>query len=281
MFALWAPSASPQSATETALSWLSLHENELTRASDELWETAEPAHQETATTGFLEAELARGGFTVTRGVAGLPTAFLASYGSGEPVIGLVALLDALPGLSQVQGATARARRADSDAGHGCGHNLIGAADLGAALAIRAAMERHAIPGTLRLYGAPRRIYHGGVFMVRAGAFDDVDALLFWHPSSVTLAMGRSGLAMDSLRFVFHGRPSDATDAAEKGRNALFASLELARRIEAARTQWPRAPSSTTSSSKGAGCPPSFPSARPSGSSLTAGTERKSTSSETT
>lgn len=233
---LVASAAAPEGA---ALRWLADHEAELVAASDRLWETAETAHRERATSGFLQRELRSAGFTVTTGIAELPTAFVASYGSGSPVIGIVALLDALPGLSQRAGATSREPLVEGGAGHGCGHHLIAAADLGAALAIRAAMDSEGLPGTLRLYGAPaEEIYHGGVFMTRAGAFDDVDALFFWHPSSVTLVMGRSGLAMDSLRFVFRGRPSDATDAAAMGRNALSASLDLARRIDAARSEWP-------------------------------------------
>jgi aminobenzoyl-glutamate utilization protein B len=138
-------------------------------------------------------------------------------------VGIVALLDALPG--------------KEGAWHGCGHNLIGAADLGAVIAVKEALASHSLPGTIRLYGAPaEEIYHGGVYMVREGLFADLDALLFWHPSSVTTVIGRSGLAMDSVRYVFHGRASDATDAKEKGRNALEAAYVLSRR---AGPGWPQ------------------------------------------
>jgi aminobenzoyl-glutamate utilization protein B len=165
---------------------------------------------------------------VTSGVADLPTAFVASYGASGPRIGIVALLDALPGLGE-NGAPA----------HGCGHNLIGAADLGAVLAVKDALTRHSLPGTIRFFGAPaEEIYHGGVYMVREGVFDDLDALLFWHPSSVTTVIGRSGLAVDSVRFVFRGRASDATDAADKGRNALTAAASLDERVRTARPGWP-------------------------------------------
>jgi aminobenzoyl-glutamate utilization protein B len=208
---------------QTALDWISRNESFLARAADDLFELAEPAHHELRTSSYLEAELRRAGFEIESGVAGLPTAFVASFGSGEPVVGIVALLDALPG--------------KEGAWHGCGHNLIGAADLGAVIAVKEALASHSLPGTIRLYGAPaEEIYHGGVYMVREGLFADLDALLFWHPSSVTTVIGRSGLAMDSVRYVFHGRASDATDAKEKGRNALEAAYVLSRR---AGPGWPQ------------------------------------------
>jgi aminobenzoyl-glutamate utilization protein B len=207
---------------ETAMTWLSENEPYLTRVATDLWERAEPAHEEVLTSAYLQSELRRAGFEIEREVAGLPTAFVATYGSSRPIIGVVALLDALPGL-----------------GHGCGHNLIGAADLGAVLAVREALARHSLEGTIRFYGAPaEEIYHGGVYMVREGVFDDLDALLFWHPSAVTTVIGRSGLAMDSVRFVFHGRASDATDAAERGRNALHAVEALSLSVDSARIRWP-------------------------------------------
>ncbi len=220
LFALLAlGSASPR---ETALDWLSRNETHLARVADDLYQRAEPAHHEFQTSSYLVDELKREGFRIETEVAGLPTAFVASFGGGDPIIGIVTLLDALPG--------------SDGAWHGCGHHLIGAADLGAVVAVKEAMVSHSLPGTIRFYGAPaEEIYHGGVYMVREGLFDDLDALLFWHPSSVTAVIGRSGLAMDSVRYVFHGRASDATDAKDKGRNALDAAYELAKR---AGTGWP-------------------------------------------
>jgi aminobenzoyl-glutamate utilization protein B len=207
---------------ETALEWISRNESFLARSADDLFVLAEPAHHEVRTSAYLQAELRRAGFEIESGAAGLPTAFVASFGRGRPVVGIVALLDALPG--------------PDGAWHGCGHHLIGAADLGAALAVKEALTSHGLPGTVRFYGAPaEEIYHGGVYMVREGLFADLDALLFWHPSSVTLVIGRSGLAMDSVRYVFHGRASDATDARDKGRNALDAAYQLASR---SRSGWP-------------------------------------------
>jgi aminobenzoyl-glutamate utilization protein B len=207
---------------DAALDWISRSEAFLVRAADDLFRRAEPAHHEVRTSSYLSGQLERAGFEIESGLAGLPTAFVASFGDGEPIVGIVTLLDALPG---TEGAW-----------HGCGHHLIGAADLAAVLAVKEAIASHSLSGTIRLYGAPaEEIYHGGVYMVREGAFDDLDALLFWHPSSVTAVIGRSGLAMDSVRYAFHGRASDATDAKDQGRNALDAVYDLASR---ARTGWP-------------------------------------------
>lgn len=222
---------------DAARSWLAENEGYLVEVADALWGMPEPAHQETQTAEYLRGELSDAGFTVEAGLAGLPTAFVATYGAGRPIIGIVALLDALPGLSQEKLATERRPIVPGGAGHGCGHNLIGAADLGAALAVQQAIDRDNLPGTIRLYGAPaEEIYHGGVYMVRDGVFDDLDALLFWHPSAVTTVISRSGLAMDSVRFVFRGRASDATDAAAKGVNALTAAYRLADAVD--EQEWP-------------------------------------------
>ena len=224
----------------TARDWLAANEPYLVEIADALWEIPEPGHHEVLTSEYLQGELARTGFSVETGLAGLPTAFVASYGSGRPVIGIVALMDALPGLSQEKFAIERqpvTAYNGSHAGHGCGHNLIGAADLGAALAVRHAIETDELEGTIRFFGAPaEEIYHGGVYMVKDGVFDDLDALLFWHPSAVTTVISRSGLAMDSVRFVFRGRASDATDAASKGINALTAAYRFADAVAA--QSWP-------------------------------------------
>ncbi len=161
---------------QTALDWISRNESILARSAADLFDLAEPAHHEVRTAAYLQAELRRAGFEIESGVAGLPTAFVASFGRGGPIVGIVALLDALPG--------------NEGAWHGCGHNLIGAADLGAALAVKEALASHGLPGTIRFYGAPaEEIYHGGVYIVREGLFDNLVAPLFWLPSSVSLATG--------------------------------------------------------------------------------------------
>jgi aminobenzoyl-glutamate utilization protein B len=224
---------------ETALAWLAEQHDYLRDVSETLWAMPEPAHAEHRTSTYIQNELERAGFEIESGVASLPTAFVASYGSGPPVIGIVALLDALPGLSKEKLVTERRPTSPGGAGHGCGHNLIGAADLGAVLAVKQAIDDHSLPGTVRFFGAPaEEIYHGGVYMARDGVFDDVDALLFWHPSAVTTVITRSGLAMDSIRFVFHGLASDATDAAAKGINALAAAYQLSTAAEREKALWP-------------------------------------------
>jgi aminobenzoyl-glutamate utilization protein B len=216
-------SAGADALAERALAELEQSREELFELADRLWEIPELAHHEARTERALTDALRAAGFRVEESAGGLPTAFRASYGEGRPVIGIVALLDALPGLSQRDGVSERDPLEPDAPGHGCGHHLIAAADLGAAVALRSALEERGGPGTVVLFGAPaEEIYHGGVYMVREGVFDDLDAILFWHPSSITAAISRSGLAMESVRFVFTGRPSDATDAAGKGRNALRA-----------------------------------------------------------
>lgn len=224
-----------QEPESIALAWLEKHQNEITALSDTLWDHPEPAHGEYRTVELLTARLEQGGFQVQLGVAGLPTAFVAQRGFGRPVIGIVALLDALPGLSQQVLALERRPLSDGGAGHGCGHHLIAAADTAAALAL--GHLRRA--GTIKLLGAPaEEIYHGGVYMARAGVFDDLDAILFWHPSTVTAVIARSGLAMESVKLVFHGLASDATDAADKGRNALAATERMMAAVEEAKRGWP-------------------------------------------
>ena len=126
--------------TDSALGWLADNESYLIEVADHLWEIPEAGHQEVETSQYLQGELESAGFDVEVGVAGLPTAFVATYGSGRPNIGIVALMDALPGLSQEKFATERRPITPGHAGHGCGHNLIGAADLGAALAVKHAIE---------------------------------------------------------------------------------------------------------------------------------------------
>jgi aminobenzoyl-glutamate utilization protein B len=222
-----------------ALSWIENQEGEITALSDKLWEQAETAHEEARTVKLLTSRLEEDGFEIQTGVAHLPTAFVARRGTGRPVIGIVALLDALPGLSQEAEALERRPLTVDAPGHGCGHHLIAAADTAAALALGKALERSRISGTIKLIGAPaEEIYHGGVFMARAGVFSDLDALLFWHPSTLTTVIGRSGLAMESVKLLFHGLPSDATDAADKGRNALAALERLIAAVETTKARWP-------------------------------------------
>lgn len=186
-----------------------------------IWDYAEVGYQETRSSALLQSELKKGGFKVQPWVAGMPTAFVASFSNGAgPVIAILAEYDALPGLAQ-QATPDRAPIAGKPAGHGCGHNLFGAASVTAALAIRDWMVANKVPGELRVYGTPAEEGGSGkVYMVRAGLFDDVSATLHWHPSSDNgVSVGKSQ-ANISGKFRFRGVAAHASAAPDKGRSAL-------------------------------------------------------------
>ncbi len=154
----------------------------------------------------------------------LPTAFVASWGTGKPVIGILGEYDALPGLSQGLSADRQAL-VNGGPGHGCGHNLFGTACLGAALSIKTAMEAGNVPGTIRYYGCPaEETLVGKTFMARAGLFDDLDAALSWHPGSTNSIWAGSSLAMNSFKVNFHGMASHAGVAPHMGRSALDGAM---------------------------------------------------------
>ncbi|MEQ8205118.1 MAG: amidohydrolase [Woeseia sp.] len=185
-----------------------------------LWELAEVGYQETRSSDLLQAELRAAGFTVEAGVANIPTAFQASFGSGEPVIGILAEFDALPGINQ-DAVPQRSPVPGKGAGHACGHNLFGAGSTGAAIAVAHWLEQSGHPGTVRLYGTPAEEGGSGkVYMVRAGLFDDVDAVVHWHPSDQNSAEASTTLANRSAKFRFRGVSAHAAGAPEKARSAL-------------------------------------------------------------
>ncbi|NIO48502.1 MAG: amidohydrolase [Candidatus Aminicenantes bacterium] len=194
----------------------------LVEVSDSLWEYAEIALLEYKSSKLLMSVLEKEGFDVEREVAGLPTAFVASYGSGKPIIGILAEYDALPGLSQDNTAFKKAL-IEGGAGHGCGHNLFGAGSLGAALALKEVIEAHKIPGTIKLYGCPAEEDTGGkLYMARDGLFDDLDACIAWHPSYETKVDVRGSQAIDDLEIEFSGKTSHAAFDPWKGASALDA-----------------------------------------------------------
>jgi aminobenzoyl-glutamate utilization protein B len=194
-----------------------------THLSDRLWDLAETAYSEHASADLQITELTRQGFLVTRDVAGIPTAFVAEWGEGGPVVGLLGEYDALPQLSQAAGVPNRAPVVNAGNGHGCGHNLLGGAALLAALAVRDHLRDARIAGRIRYYGCPAEEGGAGkTFMTRAGAFDDVDAALTWHPSSIYAIDAMSTLATLHARFTFCGRASHAAAAPHLGRSALDA-----------------------------------------------------------
>jgi len=188
--------------------------------AQQIWDLAEVGYQEVESSGLLQTTLRDAGFEVRAGVAGMPTAFVAEVGLGEPVIGILAEFDALPGLSQTRDPVRTPRRGAA-AGHACGHHLFGAGSVGAALAVGEWLEASGTRGTIRLYGTPAE--EGGAakaYMVRDGLFDDVDVVLHWHPSDANGASIHGMLANKSAKFRFRGVSAHAAAAPERARSAL-------------------------------------------------------------
>ncbi len=186
----------------------------------QIWGYAELGYQEEQSSALLQAQLREAGFEVTAGVAGIPTAFVATYGSGKPVIGMLAEFDALPGLSQAA-VPFRQASVENAPGHACGHHLYGTASVAAATAVKEWLAASNRSGTIRLYGTPAEEGGSGkVYLVRAGQFDDADAVLTWHPRDRNDASPHTNLAIKSAKFRFHGASAHASGAPERGRSAL-------------------------------------------------------------
>ena len=209
-------------ADEALMSLVDRQEKKATALADDIWRLAELGYQETRSTEALQAYLKRGGFSVRKGAAGIPTAFVAEAGSGSPVIGILAEFDALPGLSQAAVAE-RKPREEGGAGHACGHHLFGAASATAGVAIARWLKRTGQSGTVRVYGTPAEEGGSGkVYIARAGALNGVDAVLHWHPGDRNDASPASTTANKSGRFQFHGKAAHAAQAPDRGRSALDA-----------------------------------------------------------
>lgn len=207
--------------------------------SRRIWEHAEVGYKEFRSSELLKSELRSASFRIEENIAGIPTAFTASYGSGKPVIGILGEYDALPGLSQDAIPEKKAIRAGAP-GHGCGHNLFGAASAFAAITIRDYLAEKKIPGTIRFYGTPAEEGGSGkVFMSRAGVFNDCDAVLVWHPSDQNRASMASSLANISAKFRFYGKASHAAGSPDKGRSALDAVVLAAHAIDLLREHVPQ------------------------------------------
>jgi len=192
----------------------------LSAVARDVWGYAELGFKETRSTERLQKELKAAGFKIETGVAGQPTAFIASAGSGKPVIALLAEYDALPGLSQ-SASPVRQPVEGRDAGHACGHNLLGAASVTAGIALSQWLKKTGHSGTVRVYGTPAEEGGGGkVYLVREGYFDDVDATLSWHPGDRNGASQGTNLAMVGGKFRFSGTASHAAAAPDRGRSAL-------------------------------------------------------------
>ena len=185
-----------------------------------IWELAEVGYQEMQSSSLLAQRLEDAGFRLRRGVAGMPTAFVAEAGSGKPVIAVLAEFDALPGLSQEAVPERRPRQAEAP-GHGCGHHLFGAASVTAGIAVAEWLAASGTTGTVRVYGTPAEEGGSGkVYLTRAGLFDDCDLALHWHPGSKNRVRMTTSLANKSAKFRFHGQSAHAAGAPERGRSAL-------------------------------------------------------------
>ena len=188
----------------------------------QIWEYAEVGYKENKSAALHVQNLKAAGFTVETGVAEIPTAFVATYGSGSPVIGILAEYDALPGLSQTV-STEKNPIAGKNAGHGCGHHLFGTASVGAGIAIKELIAAGKLKGTIKVYGTPAEEGGSGkVFMVRAGLFNGVDAVIHWHPDDVNAVTTTSALANKSAKFKFYGISAHAAAQPEQGRSSLDA-----------------------------------------------------------
>ncbi len=207
------------------ISTVEAHKDRLITLSDEIWAYAETAFEEEKSSKLLADYAEKEGFNVERGVAGMPTAFVATYGSGKPVISVLGEFDALPGISQKAQPT-KSPLKEGAAGHGCGHNLFGAGSLGAAIAIKELIESGEISGTVKFFGTPsEEKFFGKIWMVNAGLWDDVDVNISWHPSSSIEADVQSSLALVDFKVEFFGQAAHASGDPWNGRSASDA-LEL-------------------------------------------------------
>lgn len=213
------------SSKQAIIASVERHEKALIDISDQIWALAETAFEETQSAKILADYAEQQGFTVDRGVAGMPTAFVATYGSGSPVISVLGEFDALPGLSQKTEPTKNALQ-QGQPGHGCGHNMFGAASLGAAVAIKEQIEAGTIKGTVKFMGTPsEEKFFGKIWMVREGIWDDVDVNISWHPAAQIKADVQSSLALVDFKIEFFGQSAHASADPWNGRSASDA-LEL-------------------------------------------------------
>ena len=227
------------SAADNVLARVAAHADRFGAISRQIWETPELGFHETKSSTLLQQELRANGFDVTSGVAGMPTAFTASFGSGKPVIAILGEFDALPGLSQ-KDAPAQSPLVPGGPGHGCGHNLLGSASALAAVAIKEEIAASGLKGTIRYYGTPAEEGGGGkIYMIHAGLFRDVDAVLAWHPSDSNEVNLHSLLAINGGRFRFYGVASHAAAAPERGRSALDGVMIMLNAVEFLREHVPQ------------------------------------------
>jgi aminobenzoyl-glutamate utilization protein B len=207
---------------EAALAALNNAYNADKKTALQIWEYAEVGYKEVKSAALHVQHLRDAGFTVETGVAGIPTAFVATYGSGSPAIGILAEYDALPGINQSASAE-RDPIVGKNAGHACGHHLFGTASVSAGIAIKELMAAGKLKGTIKVFGTPAEEGGSGkVFLVRAGLFNNLDAVIHWHPDDVNAITTTSALANKSAKFKFYGISAHAAAAPDQGRSSLDA-----------------------------------------------------------
>lgn len=205
---------------EAVIQSVAKHQAELISISDKIWNYAETALKESKSSKELADYAEAQGFTVKRGISNMPTAFIAEFGSGKPIIGIMGEFDALPGISQKAQPTKEPLNAGA-AGHGCGHNLFGTGSMGAAVAIKELIAQGKLKGTVRFYGTPAEESVGGkIYMVRDGLFNDLDVCLDWHPDPETTALTQSSQAMIDFIVEFKGKAAHAAADPWNGRSAV-------------------------------------------------------------
>jgi aminobenzoyl-glutamate utilization protein B len=209
-------------ANNSALTWIEDNGKRIIEVSDSIWDYAELGFIEHKSAKLIADELEGHGFRVKRGVADIPTALTASWGEGSPIIGVMGEYDALMGVSQKR-SPRKEPLVDGYPGHGCGHNIHGTSGMAGAIATRYAMENYGIKGTIRFFGTPAEESGSGkVWMVRAGVFNGVEAVISHHPDAMNYGSLGSSLANNSVKFHFHGKTSHAAGSPEQGRSALDA-----------------------------------------------------------
>ncbi len=215
-------SAMAQDAKQEAWSFIDGQSTRLAQANQKIWSYAETSLEETRSSQELQEILQANGFKVEAGVSNMPTAFVASYGSGDPVIGILAEFDALPGVSQAA-SPAPELGPNPEAGHACGHSAFGVGSVGAAISLAHLMDEGLIEGTVKLYGTPaEETGIGKIYMLRDGYFKDDDVIFAWHPGARTLVPYGSSMSMVNVKFRFRGSAAHAAAQPYAGRSALDA-----------------------------------------------------------
>ncbi|MHA1675002.1 MAG: amidohydrolase, partial [Promethearchaeota archaeon] len=211
------------SENDDIINWLDKNKDRFVQISDKIWEFAEPRFEEVKSAKLQIETLKEEGFTVTQGVADMPTAFIGSYGTEGSVVAILGEYDALSELSQVPDSLEKKPLVEGKCGHGCGHHLLGVGSLAAAIAVKNELENRKLPGIIRYYGCPAEEGGSGkTFMVREGLFKDVDIALCWHPFSMNFMFSVSTLANVQAYFRFTGKSAHAAAAPHLGRSALDA-----------------------------------------------------------